>query len=66
MNELREFPVSKQHHKYRVNTDYAPAWDFFLSFNKDSDLYVGQQQGDNGKVLCSAAQNRFNALQQTA
>lgn len=29
MNELREFPVSKQHHKYRVNTDYAPAWDFF-------------------------------------
>lgn len=55
MNELREFPVSKQHHKYRVNTDYAPAWDFFLSFNKDSDLYVGQQQGDNGKVLCSAA-----------
>lgn len=24
---------------------------FFLSFNKDSDLYVGQQQGDNGQSL---------------
>ena len=25
--------------------------DFFLSFNKDSDLYVGVQQGDNGQSL---------------
>ena len=25
--------------------------DFFLSFNKDSDLYFGQQQGDNGQSL---------------
>lgn len=25
--------------------------DFFLSFNKDSDLYVGQQQGDNGQSM---------------
>ena len=25
--------------------------DFFISFNKDSDLYVGVQQGDNGQSL---------------
>ena len=25
--------------------------DFFVSFNKDSDLYVGVQQGDNGQSL---------------
>ncbi|MBE6635752.1 MAG: pyruvate formate-lyase [Ruminococcaceae bacterium] len=25
--------------------------DFFISFNKDSDLYFGQQQGDNGQSL---------------
>ena len=25
--------------------------DFFLSFNKDSDLYMGVQQGDNGQSL---------------
>jgi len=25
--------------------------DFFLSFNKDSDLYFGVQQGDNGQAL---------------
>ena len=25
--------------------------DFFLSFNKDSDLYIGVQQGDNGQSL---------------
>lgn len=25
--------------------------DFFISFNKDSDLYVGIQQGDNGQSL---------------
>lgn len=25
--------------------------DFFLSFNKDSDMYVGQQQGDNGQSM---------------
>ncbi len=25
--------------------------DFFLSFNRDSDLYVGVQQGDNGQSL---------------
>lgn len=25
--------------------------DFFISFNKDSDLYVGVQQGDNGQAM---------------
>ncbi len=25
--------------------------DFFLSFNKDSDIYVGVQQGDNGQSM---------------
>jgi len=25
--------------------------DFFLSFNKDSDMYVGAQQGDNGQSM---------------
>lgn len=25
--------------------------DFFLSFNKDSDMYIGQQQGDNGQSM---------------
>ncbi|MBE6589053.1 MAG: pyruvate formate-lyase [Ruminococcaceae bacterium] len=25
--------------------------DFFLSFNKDSDMYFGQQQGDNGQSM---------------
>jgi pyruvate-formate lyase len=25
--------------------------DFFLSFNKDSDLYIGVQQGDNGQSM---------------
>ena len=41
--------------------------DFFLSFNKDSDLYVGVQQGDNGQSLvlggCDAEGNDcFNLL----
>lgn len=41
--------------------------DFFLSFNKDSDLYVGVQQGDNGQsmVLGGIDENGndvFNAL----
>lgn len=41
--------------------------DFFLSFNKDSDLYPGQQQGDNGQSMvlggCDAEGNDcFNAL----
>ena len=41
--------------------------DFFLSFNKDSDLYPGVQQGDNGQSMvlggCDAEGNDcFNAL----
>lgn len=30
---------------------FALLCDFFLSFNKDSDLYVGVQQGDNGQSM---------------
>ena len=30
---------------------YELLCDFFLSFNKDSDLYVGVQQGDNGQSM---------------
>ena len=41
--------------------------DFFLSFNKDSDLYPGVQQGDNGQSMvlggCDAeGKDCFNAL----
>ena len=31
--------------------------DFFLSFNKDSDLYVGVQQGDNGQTIVLGGSN---------
>ena len=30
---------------------YALVEEFFLSFNRDSDLYVGVQQGDNGQSM---------------
>ena len=30
---------------------YELLCDFFLSFNKDSDIYVGVQQGDNGQSM---------------
>lgn len=41
--------------------------DFFLSFNKDSDLYFGVQQGDNGQSLVLGGMDEngndaFNAL----
>lgn len=41
--------------------------DFFLSFNKDSDLYVGVQQGDNGQSMVlggsdAAGNDCFNEL----
>ena len=36
---------------YTEETALALVEDFFLSFNKDSDLYVGVQQGDNGQSL---------------
>ena len=37
--------------------------DFFLSFNKDSDLYPGVQQGDNGQSLVlGGGKDGFNLL----
>lgn len=41
--------------------------DFFISFNKDSDLYVGVQQGDNGQSMVlggtdDEVEERFNPL----
>ena len=43
--------------------------DFFISFNKDSDLYVGMQQGDNGQSMVlggidKCGQDGFNQLSQ--
>lgn len=36
---------------YTRQTALEMVEDFFLSFNKDSDLYVGVQQGDNGQSM---------------
>lgn len=36
---------------YTTETATELLCDFFLSFNKDSDLYVGVQQGDNGQSM---------------
>ena len=36
---------------YTMDTALELIEDFFLSFNKDSDTYVGVQQGDNGQSL---------------
>lgn len=36
---------------YTEETALALLEDFFLSFNKDSDLYPGVQQGDNGQSM---------------
>ena len=36
---------------YTEETALELLCDFFLSFNKDSDLYVGVQQGDNGQSM---------------
>lgn len=36
---------------YTEDTALELLEDFFLSFNKDSDLYVGVQQGDNGQSI---------------
>ncbi len=36
---------------YTYETALELVEDFFLSFNKDSDLYVGVQQGDNGQSM---------------
>lgn len=36
---------------YTPDTALELLEDFFLSFNKDSDIYVGVQQGDNGQSM---------------
>ncbi|MCQ2454843.1 MAG: pyruvate formate-lyase [Clostridia bacterium] len=36
---------------YTAKTALDLLEDFFLSFNKDSDIYVGVQQGDNGQSM---------------
>ena len=36
---------------YTYETALELLEDFFLSFNKDSDIYVGVQQGDNGQSM---------------
>ena len=36
---------------YTRDEAYELLYDFFISFNKDSDMYVGVQQGDNGQSL---------------
>ena len=36
---------------YTAETALELLEDFFLSFNKDSDIYVGVQQGDNGQSM---------------
>lgn len=36
---------------YTEETALEMVEDFFLSFNKDSDMYVGVQQGDNGQSM---------------
>ena len=36
---------------YTEETALEMLEDFFLSFNKDSDMYVGVQQGDNGQSM---------------
>ena len=36
---------------YTEDAALAMVEDFFISFNKDSDLYVGVQQGDNGQSM---------------
>lgn len=36
---------------YTYETALELVEDFFLSFNKDSDTYVGVQQGDNGQAM---------------
>lgn len=52
---------------YTRESALALVEDFFLSFNKDSDLYVGVQQGDNGQSMvlggCDAeGKDCFNLL----
>ena len=58
MNELRVFLVSKQHHKYRVNTDYASAWDFFCLLIRILICMSVSSRATTVKVLCSAANKK--------
>ncbi len=48
---LPYFEADLQSGVYTRDTALALIEDFFLSFNKDSDLYVGVQQGDNGQSM---------------
>ena len=50
---------------------YELVCDFFLSFNRDSDLYVGVQQGDNGQSMMLGGVDKdgnevFNKLSELA
>lgn len=52
---------------YTEETALSLLEDFFLSFNKDSDLYPGVQQGDNGQSLVlggltASGEDGFNQL----
>ncbi|MBQ8893749.1 MAG: pyruvate formate-lyase [Clostridia bacterium] len=47
---------------YTRDTALALLEDFFLSFNKDSDIYVGVQQGDNGQSMMLGGEEVFNLL----
>ena len=52
---------------YTKESALALVEDFFLSFNKDSDLYVGVQQGDNGQSMVlggrtATGEDGFNLL----
>lgn len=52
--DLYMYPYLKQDMEkgiYTRETALELVEDFFLSFNKDSDLYPGVQQGDNGQSL---------------
>lgn len=61
-------------HRYDADTMLELCEEFFLSFNRDSDLYPGVQQGDNGQTLVlggmnpdgSDSYNAFSALLLTA
>ncbi len=45
------FKADMENGVYTRETALELLEDFFLSFNKDSDLYVGVQQGDNGQSM---------------
>lgn len=48
------YPYLKADMEKRIHTEQSARElleDFFLSFNKDSDLYPGVQQGDNGQSM---------------